>query len=91
MKHDGKGNHELHYRLYTIREEMGLKDAITAAVAFDDFVQSNVLNKREAYLGDVDPSYMPDEKNSADSDGSRNTVIAELARERDEKGYGCMT
>lgn len=74
-----KGNHGLNYHLYLIPEDLHLKNYV--AFTYEDRLQREVRNKREALLRDVGPLYMSADKEVADNDMSRNTVGVEMTED----------
>lgn len=78
----GKGNHGLRYHRYLFPESVDLKDAVT--FAFGVSKQCEMLNKRGFLLGDLRPPYLPDEKEDAHDNMSRNTISVDRAGERYE-------
>lgn len=77
-----KENHGMRYHLYLFSEDVELKFAV--AFAYGDSMQRGVQNKREDLLGDMDFLYLPDEKERADTDVSKNMSSVEMTGERDE-------
>lgn len=71
-----KANYRLRYDLDLIPENVDLNDAVV--FAYGHTTQCKIRNKREALLGDVDPLYRSQEKESGDNNASRSTINVDM-------------